>query len=102
MDNVASHDLTGFQRDLLFVVGGLEAGSGKDIKQTIEETQDRKELAGRIYSNLDTLVEEGFVEKGEIDGRTNEYRITEHGKEMIHERYDWQSTHISPDGSLNK
>lgn len=99
---MASHDLTGFQRDLLFVVGGLEAASGKEIKREIEETQDRKLLAGRVYSNLDTLVEEGYVEKGEIDGRTNEYRITESGDAEIRDRYDWQSTHVSPDQSVTR
>jgi DNA-binding PadR family transcriptional regulator len=99
---MASHDLTGFQRDLLFVVGGLEAASGKDIKRELEETQDRTFLAGRVYSNLDSLVEGGYVEKGEIDGRTNEYRITERGRTELRERYDWQSTHVTPDQSLTQ
>ena len=94
-----SHNLTGFQRDLLFVVGGLSAASGKEIKKALEETQDRKLLAGRVYSNLDTLVEEGFVEKGEIDGRTNEYEITERGQQEIQSRYEWQSRHVSPEGA---
>lgn len=97
-----SHELTGFQRDLLFVVGGLSAASGKDIKKELEETQDRKLLAGRIYSNLDTLVEHDFVQKGEIDGRTNEYEITDKGIEEIQSRYQWQSRHVSPETSATK
>jgi DNA-binding PadR family transcriptional regulator len=97
-----SHELTGFQRDLLFVVGGLSAASGKEIKKKLEETQDRKLLAGRIYSNLDTLVENGFVEKGEIDGRTNEYEITDKGVDEIQSRYQWQSRHVSPQSSVTE
>lgn len=96
---MASHELTGFQRDLLFVVGGMEAASGNEIKQKLEETQGRQLLAGRVYTNLDALVEEGFVEKGQIDGRTNEYRITEDGEAEIRERYDWQSAHVTPNRS---
>ena len=94
---MASYDPTGFQRDLLSVVGGLESASGKEVKRKLEETQDRGLLAGRVYSNLDTLVEEEFVEKGEIDGRTNEYQITEGGNSEIRERYDRQSTHVTPE-----
>ncbi|MFB6130454.1 MAG: helix-turn-helix transcriptional regulator [Salinigranum sp.] len=92
-----SYELTGFQRDLLFVVGGLGAASGKETKRKLEETQDRTLLAGRVYSNLDTLVEYGLVEKGEIDGRTNEYRITDEGREEIRSHYEWQSQHVAPE-----
>ena len=99
---MSSHELTGFQRDLLFVVGGLEAASGKEIKRELEETQDRTLLAGRVYSNLDTLVETDHIEKGKIDGRTNEYRITESGESEIRDRYDWQSAHVTPDRSLTR
>lgn len=94
-----SHDLTGFQRDLLFVVGGLSEASGKNVKRTLESSQDRTLLAGRVYSNLDTLVERDLIEKGEIDGRTNEYRITDRGRELIRERYDWQTQHVDPEVS---
>ena len=94
------YELTGFQRDLLFVVGGLAAASGKEIKIELEESQNRKLLAGRVYSNLDTLVEKGLVEKGEIDGRTNQYTITDKGRKTIHERYEWQTRHVRPSQAI--
>ena len=94
------YELTGFQRDLLFVVGGLAAASGKEIKIELEESQNRKLLAGRVYSNLDTLVEEELVEKGEIDGRTNQYTITDKGREKIHDRYEWQTQHVRPSKAI--
>jgi DNA-binding PadR family transcriptional regulator len=34
---------------------------------------------GRLYPNLDTLVEKGLIEKGERDRRTNFYRTTRRG-----------------------
>lgn len=87
--------LTNFQRDLLFVVAGVTSASGKEVKQTLEDSQDRRFLAGRVYTNLDALVDEGFVEKGEIDGRTNRYKITEQGENAIGELYDWQHRHVN-------
>jgi DNA-binding PadR family transcriptional regulator len=92
------NDLTGFQRDLLFVVAGESGANGKEIKHTLEETQDRHLLAGRVYSNLDDLTQEGLVEKGEIDGRTNCYEITENGLERIEDRYQWQTDFVPVDG----
>ena len=93
---MTAYELTGFQRDLLFVVAGLSAASGKEIKLELEESQDRNLLAGRVYSNLDTLVEKGLVEKGEIDGRTNRYANTQDGTEEIREHYRWQARYVKP------
>ncbi len=90
------HDLTGFQRDLLFVIAGLESPNGQEIKSELEDSQEREILHGRLYANLDTLVEDGYVEKGEEDGRTNQYTVTERGKEAIATRYDWQTEYVRP------
>lgn len=54
-------ELTGFQRDLLFVLSGMETPSGSEIQHEVKEAQDRSVLHGRLYSNLDELVEEGTV-----------------------------------------
>lgn len=91
------HDLTGFQRDLMFVIAGLESPNGQEIKQELEGSQNREILHGRLYANLDTLVEEGYVRKGELDGRTNRYGITERGREAIATRFDWQTEYVTPD-----
>lgn len=93
---MAVYELTSFQRDLLFVAGGLTSASGKEIKNELEESQGRKLLAGRVYTNLDTLVDEELVEKGEIDGRTNRYVITENGEDAIEQLYEWQRQHADP------
>jgi DNA-binding PadR family transcriptional regulator len=86
-------DLTGFQRDLLYVTAGLEQPSGQTIKEALSE--DRGEVnPGRLYPNLDTLVERSLVEKGEQNGRSNYYQITEKGLETIRSRREWEDRQL--------
>jgi hypothetical protein len=65
MDN-----LTGFQRDILYVTAGLDEPHGLAIKEELEDYYESEIQHGRLYPNLDTLVEEGLIEKGEIDNAT--------------------------------
>lgn len=48
----------------------------------------------RLYPNLDDLVSVGYVEKGQIDDRTNSYSITDEGLEMIEERLEWEDQYV--------
>jgi DNA-binding PadR family transcriptional regulator len=89
-------ELTGFQRDLLYVIAGADRPSGQQIKESISE--DVGEVNhGRLYPNLDTLVERGLVDKGQHDRRTNFYQISEAGKEAIVERRRWEDRYVSLD-----
>ncbi len=64
-------DLTGFQRDLLYVITGADQPSGQDVKEEIEQYYESELNHGRLYPNLDTLVNKELVEKGEpTDERT--------------------------------
>ncbi|ELZ80468.1 PadR family transcriptional regulator [Haloferax larsenii] len=86
-------ELTGFQRDLLYVIAGTERPSGQEIKEII--SRDVGEVNhGRLYPNLDALVEQGYVNKGQHDRRTNFYEISESGKTAIRERRDWENQHV--------
>ncbi|MFB6070283.1 MAG: PadR family transcriptional regulator [Halanaeroarchaeum sp.] len=87
-------DLTGFQRDLMFVVAGLSEPNGLEIKEEIEEYYETSINHGRLYPNLDTLVEEGLVEKTKQDERTNAYRLTESGSRMLDDRQRWERRYI--------
>lgn len=84
------HDLTGFQRDLLYVISGLEEPYGLAIKEQLEEYYGHEVNHGRLYPNLDSLVEDGLVEKGELDKRTNSYTLTDSGYEALETRQDWE------------
>lgn len=87
-------DLTGFQRDLLYVIAGAEQPSGQDVKEEIEQYYSSEINHGRLYPNLDTLVNKELVEKGQLDRRTNYYGITESGEQTIVERREWESQYM--------
>lgn len=84
------YDLTGFQRDLLYVVAGLEEPHGLAIKEELENYYEKEIHHGRLYPNLDTLVGKGLVEKGEKDRRTNVYTATRRGKREIEAQREWE------------
>lgn len=83
-------DLTGFQRDLLWVISGLDEPHGLAIKDVIEEYYGSEVHHGRLYPNLDTLVDKGLVEKGEMDKRTNVYSVSKRGQRELEARREWE------------
>jgi DNA-binding PadR family transcriptional regulator len=84
------YDLTGFQRDLLYVIAGGEEPHGLAIKEELENYYEKEIHHGRLYPNLDTLVEKGLVEKGQLDRRTNTYSLTRRGRREIEARREWE------------
>ena len=87
-------DLTGFQRDLLYVIAGSDRPSGQAIKEEISD--DIGEVNhGRLYPNLDVLVERGLVNKGQHDRRTNYYEISDEGWTAIEERREWENQYVT-------
>ena len=85
------HDLTGFQRDLLYVIAGLDGPKGLAIKDQLDEYYGTEINHGRLYPNLDALVEKGLVEKGRIDDRTNAYTLTQRGERELRARREWEN-----------
>jgi DNA-binding PadR family transcriptional regulator len=88
------HDLTGFQRDCLYVIAGLDSPHGLALKSELEDYYEGEIHHGRLYPNLDTLVDKGFVEKGSKDQRTNVYKLTERGRREIQARREWESDYV--------
>ena len=88
------HDLTGFQRDLLYVIAGLDEPHGLAIKEELEEYYEGEIHHGRLYPNLDELVDKGLVEKGTIDRRTNSYTLTQRGQREIDARVEWEASYL--------
>jgi DNA-binding PadR family transcriptional regulator len=94
------YDLTGFQRDLFYVIVGLEQPPGLAIKEELEDYYEKEIHHGRLYPNLDTLVEKGLVEKGEKDRRTNLDTLTRRGRREIEARHEWKDQYVEPTESI--
>lgn len=86
--------LTGFQRDLLYIINGMGEPHGLAIKEEIEKYYESEIHHGRLYPNLDALVKEELVTKSQKDRRTNEYRITVKGMETIENRDQWKQQYL--------
>ncbi|WP_353633366.1 PadR family transcriptional regulator (plasmid) [Halobacterium sp. NMX12-1] len=83
-------ELSGFQRDALAAVYELngqpdETAYGLAIRERLEATGYNQITRGRLYKNLDQLVEAGALDKAtnETDGRSNHYTPTERGLEFL-------------------
>jgi len=88
------HGLSAFQRDVLYVLAGLENPYGLAVKSELETYYEGEVNHGRLYPNLDELVDRGYVEKGEIDRRTNSYELTDEGRQLLADRRRWESEHL--------
>lgn len=85
-------ELTSFQRDVLYVASGLDRPSGQEIKDEFEaEVGDITH--GRLYPTLDELVEKGYLEKGEVDRRTNFYELSREGGTALVQRRQWEDSY---------
>lgn len=87
-------ELTSFQRDLLVIAAEKEKPSGQEIKDEIEGIYETEITHGRLYPNLDTLVEKGYIDKGAIDRRTNFYRVNDRGMAALRDRREWQDRYL--------
>ncbi|WP_331234159.1 helix-turn-helix transcriptional regulator [Natronorarus salvus] len=88
------NDLTAFQRDLLTAIGGLDEPKGLDVCDELTEYYGKEIRHGRLYPNLDALVEKGLVEKGKHDLRTNKYTLTQRGRRELEARLNWELSYV--------
>lgn len=91
-------ELTGFQRDLLVIIAGLEGEKGLAVKEELETYYDDTVNHGRLYPNLDTLVEKDYLDKFELNNRSNGYRLTDTGQHQLEGRLAWQRDRTPGDG----
>jgi PadR family transcriptional regulator PadR len=88
------HDLTGFQRDILYVIAALEEPHGLAVKAELDDYYEQEINHGRLYPNLDDLVDTGLLDKGQLDKRTNFYTLTRRGRREIVARRDWETQYV--------
>ena len=81
-------DLTAFQQNILIILSE-EPMYGLAIKRRLEDYYGTEVNHGRLYPNLDDLVEMELVEKSELDKRTNQYELTEAGHDALVDQFDW-------------
>lgn len=83
--------LTGFQRDLLFVVASLEGTvpTGVTVQEELSDQRGDRVNHGRLYGNLRDLVDADLVEKRPVDGRTNTYRVTDEARDALRAHCRW-------------
>ena len=91
-------ELTGFQRDLLYCIAAIEEPYGLEIKRELEEYLSIDVNHGRLYPNLDQLVEGGLLKKEKKDDRTNLYPPTPLAKELFAERREWENKMLQAGG----
>lgn len=87
-------ELTGFQRDLLYVLLGLDGPNGVDVRGALVEYYESDVVAARVYQNLDRLADRGLVEKAGREARTNTYAVTECGRNAIESRRAWEDQYL--------
>jgi DNA-binding PadR family transcriptional regulator len=83
-----ARELTAFQQNILTILAE-EARYGLAIKRELETYYDDEVNHGRLYPNLDDLVEMGLVEKSELDKRTNQYALTDEGYQALLDQFAW-------------
>jgi DNA-binding PadR family transcriptional regulator len=91
-----ANDLTAFQYNILVILA-KEPMYGLAIKRELEEYYETEVNHGRLYPNLDDLVERGLVEKSELDKRTNQYDLTDDGYTTVLGQLEWVFANIVTD-----
>jgi DNA-binding PadR family transcriptional regulator len=89
---VTPQDLTLFQQEILLILARKGPSYGLAIKRELEDLYDQEVNHGRLYPNLDTLVDDDLIEKGERDKRTNDYRLSDAGRYLV--RQDAQRRYL--------
>jgi DNA-binding PadR family transcriptional regulator len=91
-----ARELTAFQQNILTILAE-EPRYGLAIKRELETYYESEVNHGRLYPNLDDLVEMGLVEKSELDKRTNQYALTDEGYEAVLDQLGWMFDKIVTD-----
>jgi len=91
-----ARELTAFQNNILVILA-KEPMYGLAIKRELEAYYGTEVNHGRLYPNLDELVDLGLVEKSELDKRTNQYSLTDDGFEAVLDQVRWTFSNVVTD-----
>ena len=79
----------------------MDQPSGQAVKRRIETLTGQHINHGRLYPNLDTLVDSQLVEKGSHDQRTNYYEVTNDGRRLVEQtarEFEKATSAVATDG----
>jgi len=76
-------ECTRFQLETLYFLADEGATYGLGIKRGLEDYYGETVNHGRLYPNLRELEQRGLVNIGQLDARTNEYSLTDAGRELL-------------------
>lgn len=94
------NDLTGFQRDLLYIIAGYDEMYEFRIKEKLESYYQMDVTHDRLYPNLDTLANVELLERRQHDDQPDEYVMTVQGRKEIDARREWENNHLESDFSV--
>lgn len=83
--------LIGFQRDILYILAGLDEPNRSEIRTHLEEYYATTVDRGQLYPNLDRLVERKLIEKKQEEKQQNAYTLTPRGQREINNRRQWEN-----------
>lgn len=93
--DVRPGDLTLFRVECLAAIAHLDAEqevvNGLEVLETVANRLDVESRHGRIYPNLEWLIERELVEKQKVNGRTNAYSLTSLGTQALRFFGEWYS-----------
>jgi len=87
--DAAMGELSGFQRDVLWMLCERGPCNGLAVEQDLEEYYGETVNHSHVYTNLNQLADAGFVDKRPGDGRANEYQLTPFAQTTLERRREW-------------
>jgi len=84
---MATADLTALQRDLLLAVVDTPGASGRELGERVQPIHGLLSDS-RLYHNLRRLSDAGLLQVNP-NGRMNEYRPTERGRNVVENYRRW-------------
>lgn len=73
---------------LLAIIKG-QPKPGPEIREELDDYFGEEINHGRVYGALDRLEEKGYLTQEKLDGRTNEYELTDRGGIHVLEEILW-------------
>lgn len=94
------NDLTGFQRDLLYIIAGCDETYEFRIKDKLESYYETEVTHDRLYPNLDALVSAELLERRRHNNQPDEYVMTVQGQKEVETRREWENNYLESEFSV--